>query len=77
MFKLDRPFLNDWFEVAQRKLVVMSSIRGLCVGKRKISNSWYLIVVEDVIDEKYDVFDDHFSEGVKWRYQQHREKFCT
>ena len=36
-------------------LVVMSSIRGLCVGKRKTGNSWYLIVVEDMADEKYDV----------------------
>ena len=59
------------------KLVVMSSIQGLCVGKRKITNSWYCIVVDDMTDEKYYVFDDHFSGGVKWKYRQHRGKVCT
>ena len=58
--------------------VVMSSIRGLCVGKRKTGNSWYLIVVEDMADEKYDVVTvDHLAVEVKWSYRQHRGQFCT
>ena len=32
------------------KLVVKSSTRELCMGKRKIGNSWYLIVVKDNYD---------------------------
>ena len=35
------------------------------MDKRKIGNSWYLIVVEDMTDEKYDVFGNHLSGGVK------------
>ena len=59
-------------------LVVMSSIRGLCVGKRKTSNSWYLIVVEDMADEKYDVvIGDPLAVEAKWRYRQHRGQFWT
>ena len=45
--------------------------------KRKIDNSWYLIVVEDMTDEKYDVFGDQLAGRVKWRYGQHRGQFCT
>ena len=59
-------------------LMVMSSIRGLCVRKRKTRNSWYLIVVENMADEKYDVMiGDHLAVEVKWRYRQNRGQFCT
>jgi len=34
------------------KLVAMISIQELCLGKRKIGNSWYWIVVEDMTDQK-------------------------
>ena len=59
------------------KLVAMSSIQELCVGKKKMGNSCYLIVDEDVTDETYEVFGDHLAGGVKWRYRQDRGQFWT
>ena len=54
------------------KLVAMISIQELCLGKRKIGNSWYWVAVEDMTDQKYDVLGDHLGGGVKWRYRQDR-----
>ena len=47
------------------KLVVKSSIEELCVEKRKISNSWYWIVVKDTTDQKYDLIGNRLARGVK------------
>lgn len=76
MFKLDGPFLNDWVEVAQRKVNGNELNSWIVCGKKKIGNSWYFIVVEDMTDEKYDVFGNHLAGGVKWRYGQHRGQLC-
>ena len=54
------------------KLVAMISIQELCLGKRKIGNSWYWVAVEDMTDQRYDVLGDHLGGGVKWRYRQDR-----
>lgn len=63
--------------VHSTKLVVMSSIQELGVEKRKIGNSLYWIVVKDMTDQKYDLIGDHLAGGVKWRYRQEHEQFCT
>ena len=57
------------------QLVAMISIQELCLGKRKICNSWYWVVVEEMTDQKYDVLGDHLAGGVKWRYRQDRGQF--
>ena len=43
------------------KLMVMISIQGFVRGinETKIGKSWYLIVVEDMTDENYDVISDN------------------
>ena len=57
------------------KLVAVISIQELCPGKRKIGNSWYWVVVEDMTDQKYDVLGDHLAGRVEWRYRQDRGQF--
>ena len=40
MFKLDGPFLNDWVEVAQRKVSFNEFHSGIVRGKT-VGNSWH------------------------------------
>ena len=46
--------------------------------KTKISDSWNWIEIEDMTDQKYDVFDNYLAGGVKWRCsRQDSGQVCT
>ena len=48
MFKLDGPFLNDWVEVAPRRVSGKKFHSRIMCG-----NYWYWILVEDMTDGKF------------------------